>query len=156
MITIRNATPKDLEIILSFNKKLSENENQEFDSTLNPDFSNTEGGQEYFRKIIENRDKLALIAEVNNMPVGYLAGGLEEVGDYRNIPNMCEIDNMWVDEEFRSTGIGKQLLKKAERWAEDRGIKRMRVIASHLNTRGVTFYKREGFEEYDLILEKDL
>jgi ribosomal protein S18 acetylase RimI-like enzyme len=63
---------------------------------------------------------------------------------------------MWVEERYRSQGIGKRLMDELEVWAREKGTKRMRVIASHKNERTIKFYKREGFGAYDLILEKDL
>ncbi len=69
---------------------------------------------------------------------------------------MCEIDNMWVDEEYRSRGIGKELMSDVEIWAKEKGTRKMRVITSCKNEKRIKFYKREGFSEYDLILEKDI
>jgi len=155
MIIIREATIEDLKVIQDFNNKLSAKENAEFDSTVNPEFATTEGGERYFKKSIESNDRIVLIAEDNN-PIGYLVGVIERVGDFRNILNMCEVDNMWVDENYRSQGVGRQLMDRVEIWAKEKGIKRMRVIASYKNEKGIKFYKREGFSEYDLILEKDL
>lgn len=156
MITIKKATIEDLKVIQDFNNKLCAKENQDFDSTINPDFATSEGGLSYFKNNIENSEKLVLLAEDESIPIGYLVGGIETIGNYRNIPNMCEVDNMWVDEAYRSQGVGKQLMGMITTWAKDNGIKRMRVIASYQNEKGINFYKKEGFGEYDLILEKDI
>ena len=156
MITIRKAKTEDLKVIQDLNNKLCAKENKEFDPTVNPHFATTESGERYFRKCLESDDRLVLVAEEDKQPVGYLAGGIEEVGNFRNILNMCEVDNMWVDEKYRSQGVGKQMMNAIEKWAKEKGIKRMRVIASSQNEKGIQFYKREGFNEYDLILEKDL
>ena len=142
MITIKKAIIKDFKIIQDFNNKLCVKENREFDSTVNPNFATSEGGQRYFKNSIESNDKLVLIAKDNDIPIGYLVGGIEPVGDFRTIPNMCEVDNMWVDEIYRSQGVGKKLMDKLQIWAKDKGIKRIRVIASYQNKKGINFYKR--------------
>jgi ribosomal protein S18 acetylase RimI-like enzyme len=156
MISIRKASIKDLETIQKLNNKLSKKENEEFDQTVNPVFATTDGGVLYFKKSLEGADNIILIAEEGESPVGYIAAGIYLVGSFRTIPNFCEVENMWVDEQYRSQGIGKQLMQEVEVWAKGMGIARMRVIASYDNKKGINFYKREGFEEYDLILEKDL
>jgi ribosomal protein S18 acetylase RimI-like enzyme len=156
MISIRKATIEDLHTIQYLNNKLCRKENAEFDSTVNPDFATSDGGTSYFKKALESDEKLVLVAEDDTTPVGYIVGGIEHVGDFRNISNMCEVDNMWVDEEYRNQGIGKQFMDKLQIWAKNKGVKRMRVVASFKNERAIKFYKREGFGEYDLILEKDL
>lgn len=156
MPQIHPATIQDLHTLISFNKKLSKKEHQDFDTTINPEFADTERGQKYFRNCIESDTTIALIAKENEVPIGYLVGGIEAVSEYRTIGRMCEIDNMWVDEAHRDKGIGKLLMEEAKQWAKDKGITRMRVIASFDNTKAIDFYKREGFEEYDLILEQDI
>ena len=156
MISLRKAKTVDLGIIQDFNNKLCAKEHHDFDLTINPNFAKTEEGESYFKSSIESEKKLVLIAEDEGKPVGYIIGGTQAVGDFRNMANMCEADNMWVDESYRSRGIGKQLMDGLEAWAKEKGIKRMRVLASSKNEKGINFYKREGFREYDLILEKDL
>jgi len=156
MIHIRKATTEDLKTILNFNKKLAQKEHGDFDTTVNSEFADTERGQKYFKNSIEGEDSIALIAEVEGAPAGYLVGGIEKVSVYRNIGSMCEVDFMWVDEEYRGKSIGKQLMEEATQWAKEKGVKRMRVIASYSNKKAIEFYKREGFFEYDLILEKNI
>lgn len=156
MISIRKASVQDLEIIQKMNNNLCKKEHADFDSTVNPVFATTQGGLSYFKEILESENSIAFLAEDEGSPIGYIAASIQQVGSFRTIPNMCEVDNMWVDEEYRSKGMGKQLMNKVESWAFDKGVKRMRVIASFDNRKGIDFYKREGFGEYDLILEKDL
>ncbi len=156
MITIRKATIADLQTILDFNTKLCTKEHKEFDPTINPNFPATERGISYFKRTIEDNDRSIFIAEVGEKSVGYIAGGLEPVGAFRLISNMCEVDNMWVDEEYRSHGVGTQLMDMMTTWAREKGTKRMRVVASFGNNRAIDFYKKKGFGELDVILERDV
>ncbi len=156
MISIKKASIDDLEIIQELNNKLSKKESIDFDTTVNPLFATTEQGTSYFKRMIEDEDNIVLIAKDEGNPIGYIAAGIEKVGSFRIIPNLCEIDNMWIDEPYRSQGIGRKLIEEVTTWANSKGIKRMRVIASYDNIKAINFYKREGFSEYDLILEKDI
>lgn len=156
MISIREAKIEDLVDIQNFNNKLGAKEIIEFDPTIKPEFATTEDGEKYYKEHIESDAKIALVAEDGDKIVAYLVGGIEEASDYRNIGRIFETEDMWVEDEYRSQRIGKQLMDKAEAWAKEKGINKMRVIASYKNEKAIKFYKREGYSEYDLILEKDL
>ena len=153
---IREALIEDLELIQSFNTKLLSKEHHDFDPTVNQEFAQSDAGKKYLTTNITSESGLVLIAEYDNHPVGFLVCSIEQVSSYRTISQMCEIDNMWVDKAYRNQNIGKELFQTARKWSKQHGIKRMRVIASAQNTQAINFYKREGFEEYDLILEQDV
>lgn len=97
-----------------------------------------------------------LIVDADDKTVGYLTGGIQKAEDYRNIKFTCELTSMWVDEDYRSRGVGKKLIEEFEKWCKEKSILRLRVVASAQNKQGINFYKREGFEEYNLTLEKNL
>lgn len=61
---------------------------------------------------------------------------------------------MFVEEEYRSKGIGKSLREEFYNWAEDSGASIIRSRVSAKNQRKIDFDKKEGFEEYEIILEK--
>lgn len=56
-----------------------------------------------------------------------------------------EIDGLVVDEEYRGAKIGRALLARAERWAHERGCRRVRVLANVLRERAHAFYLREQY-----------
>lgn len=155
-IDIRKATIADLQTIQRLNQKLCTKENADFDCTVNPNFPNTQGGENYFRKSIQDDNYIALIAENENEVLGYLVGSIEKVGDFRNIPSFGEVGDMLVEEKYRGQGVGGKLIGEFKKWCLEKGISRIRVIASFDNKKAIEFYKREGFKEYDLILEGDL
>lgn len=153
-IKIRVATIGNLKDIQELNHQLCIKENKEFDSTINKDYPIQKEGKEYFKERIENG--CALVAEVDNKIVGYLVGGMSEISDYRNVSKMAEAENMYVLEEYRSLGIGGKLFQKFVDWCKTRGVERIRAVASVKNTRAIEFYKKEGFETYDIVLERKL
>ena len=69
---------------------------------------------------------------------------------------IAEAENMFVLEEFRGQGIGVKLLQEFVTWCKSKDVKRIRTVASAQNTRAIEFYRRAGFLDYDLVLERDL
>lgn len=59
----------------------------------------------------------------------------------------AEIGGFVVSGEVRSLGIGKQLLRRAEQWAAERGVTRMRVRSQISRERAHQFYLREGYQQ---------
>jgi GNAT superfamily N-acetyltransferase len=57
-----------------------------------------------------------------------------------------EIDNFVVDEKYRSSGLGKLLLARAENEAKKNNCLVMMLDAYKENTAAHKFYEREGFE----------
>jgi len=153
-LEIREATIDNLEDILDFNQQLFDYDIEKFDKTLNCNWPSN--NEKYFRESIEKDDSLALVVFVDDKLVGYLIGGIKKPGDYRVIKQIAEIENMFILSEHRGKGVGVLLCEKFIGWAEKRGVKRVKVVASAQNKGAISCYKKCGFYDYDLVLEKDL
>jgi len=105
---------------------------------------------------IKKDDGCALIAVKDNKVVGYIIGGITYVEYYRNIDIIAEAESMFILEENRGSGVGKKLLQEFTKWCKHKNVNRVKAVASSQNKRAIEFYRREGFEDYDLVLEKDL
>ncbi len=151
---IRKARKEDLEDIRKLNQKLFVLENEDFDKTISVKSSLNE---DHKKRFMENIKKdFTLVAVEGETIVGYLVGKIGEAEDYRNVGRIIELDSMFVDESHRSKGVGHMLVEEFKKWALGQGVKRLRVNASFGNSKAVSFYKREGFREYDLALEQDI
>lgn len=155
-IKIREAKIEDLKAILDLNHKLCEKENKEFDDTIDPNYPYTQHGTEEFKENIENDNALTLVAEDNGKIIGYLSGGVAEVEDYRTVKDIYEAWSVWVEEEYRSKGIGADFFQRFESWSKQRGAKRIKAVVSAQNERAIKLYKKGGFEDYDVVMEKSL
>jgi GNAT superfamily N-acetyltransferase len=58
----------------------------------------------------------------------------------------AEISGLVVDEQVRSRGIGKVLLKSAERWAQSLGCETITVRSNVKRERAHRFYEGNGYE----------
>ncbi len=129
---------------------------KDFDNTLNCEWTFSKDGEEYFKEHLTNENYCVFLAYCDNQIVGYLAGGLAKKGSKRIINNLAELGNMMVLEEFRTKGIGAKLYQAFLEWCKLKGVGRLRVVASAQNLRGINFYRKNGFTDYDLILEKNI
>ncbi len=151
---IKFASPENLGDILNLNHQLCIKENKEFDATINKDYPIQKSGEEYFKERVKN--DCALVALADGKAVGYLVGAIIETEDYRNISKLAEVENMFVLEEYRNSGIGKKLFDEFIKWCKSNEVKRIRVVVSVQNIKAIKFYKREGLGDYNLVLEKEI
>lgn len=155
-IEIRKATIDDLEDIRKLNHELCKKEVKEFDSTIDADWPLGKAGEDYFKERIEKKNGCVFVAVDGGKVVGYLAGGIVEREDYRKNIKIAEAENMFVIESYRGDKLGARLFESFVEWCKECNIKRIKTVASAGNSRAIDFYRREGFEDYDLVLEKEL
>lgn len=140
----------DLKNIQSLNNSLFEWDSQ-FDKTLCAGWSFGDMGTKYFSEMIKS--EFVYVAENKNKVVGYLAGSFNNKKSYSS-EKYAELDNMYVLQEFRKHGIGKLLFEEFNKQCQQKGIKSIRVTASAKNSGAIAFYKKNGFEEFDITLRK--
>lgn len=148
-ITIRCANLSDVELIQKLNYKLFELEKENFDSTLILEWPLSEEGKKYFEDLINN--EYVIIALKNENVIGYLAGSINEKGSYELI-QYGEINNMLVDDKYRGFGIGKQLINKFKEYCKSKNVANLKVIASAKNKKAIEFYRKQGFNDFDITL----
>lgn len=154
--TIRKANISDLESIQKLNQLLCELERKEYDHTTSTEFSLSESGREYFSENLNAQDSFALVAESEGKIVGYFLGSIKEPEDYRIIKSIAEVDNMYIEENMRGKGIGKEFIRLFENWCRERKIERIKFVASAKNTKAIAVYEACGAEKYNIVLEKIL
>jgi len=153
-IIIREANKKDLNDILRLNLVLFKKEFNEFDKTLNIKWTYSQKGKDYFNKRITSKEGFVAVAVNNNEIIGYICCGLHN--DRTRIAEKAELENMMVAEEYRGQKIGSKLVKVFFEWCKTKKIKNILVTASADNLSGIRFYRKQGFNDYDLTLEKKL
>ncbi len=153
-IIIREANAKDSNDILRLNLILFKKEFNEFDKTLNIKWTYSQKGKDYFNKRIIGKDGFVAVALSNNEVIGYICCGLHD--DSTKIAKKAELENMMVAEEYRGQKIGSKLVKLFFEWCRTKKVKNILVTASADNLAGIGFYRKQGFRDYDLTLEKKL
>ena len=155
-IIIRTGKIEDLEQIQKLNQLLFIKEQKEYDQFYNIDWPLSMEGEEYFRKELTEENRKIFVAEIDGKIIGFLSALSKINNEYINNLKIASIDSLMVLEEYRSQGIGAKLLAAFEEWAKLIGAKRLLVLASSPNERGIDFYKKQGFDIFEVGLKKEL
>ena len=83
-----------------------------------------------------------VVAEVDNQLVGFIFVEVSPVYKARG-----SIVDLFILEDYRNQGIGKQLMEKGLEWLKANGVKKVGVGAHKSNTAALHLYKEFGFEE---------
>ena len=152
-LIIRKATIDDLKDIINLNNKLFKLEKENYDNTLVEDWPLSEGGKEYFKDLILNH--FVIVAIIGNKIIGYLAGSINDKGSYEEI-QYGEINNMYIDENYRKYGIGKKLIDEFKTYCINNNIYNIKVEASYKNISAIEFYHKNGFIDFNLTLTTNI
>ncbi len=155
-VEIKTATIEDLKAVQGLSLLQFENELQKFDHTLNREWSFSEDGEEYYKKSINDEDRCVFVAIVGGKTVGFLEGCVSHGNFNRILPKFAELEYMFIMEEYRGMDIGTKLYQTFVDWCKKQDVKRLRTEASVKNAAAIGFYRKNGFVDYDLILETDI
>ncbi len=135
-MTIRNATPEDVDLLMSLVERL------ESELPQNP---YDEDPPDVERAKVERMvaDGVALVAEDDGRPVAYA------LARYRNDygPTTVYVTDLWVDGSARRQGLGRELLRRVSTAAAERGVTHVLLDVDAKNRGAIAFYERLGFEE---------
>jgi ribosomal protein S18 acetylase RimI-like enzyme len=151
MITYLPANIDDVQTFQDLNDEVFV-DNSKYDSDLKIDWAQSEVGREYFADVVSNPENICLIVKDGERPVGYAVAEPKIFG-YR-LSKYMEIDNMGVSPDYRSKGIGTELIRRVTEIAKEKGYQKIFVNAYWGNTKAVSFYEKNGFEKIDVGLEK--
>lgn len=152
-MNIRPARKDDVKTIQNLNDEVFI-DNSKYDPDLKSDWAQSNTGKAYFSNAINNPEAICLIAEENNVAIGYLFAEPKDI-DYR-LSRYIEIENMGVSPKYRSAGIGSRLMAKCFEIAKTKGFQRAYVNVYFNNLKAVKFYEKNGFNKIDLCLDRDL
>ena len=152
-ILIRKANLNDLSYIQELNNELFNLELENYDPTLVKDWAISNDGKIYFEDLINNH--FVIVALLDNEIVGYLAGTINDKGSYENI-QYGEINNMFIKDNCRGYGVGRKLVNEFKAYCKDNNINDLIVTASAKNLNAINFYKKNGFEDFNLTLTMNI
>lgn len=153
-LTIRKATIADLPAIQKMNHQLFLSD-AAYAPELNAEWPYLEDGKKYFEERIAQKKGVCFIAVVDSTPVGYLAGDLRGPASAWSV-RRTEVENMSVDEAYRSNGIGSRLMRAFFEWSKHQGARKVIVGAFAGNDRAIAFYQSNGFGPHEIVQEATL
>jgi ribosomal protein S18 acetylase RimI-like enzyme len=112
--------------------------------------------RETFIGILERFPAYFLVAESHGQIVGYMNASLQRNKRVEVIPEQgpyVEIDNIYVQPDFRNRDIGGKLLERLFEVARQDGIQRFLVSTASKDTDKILkFYRRHGFTPWHIHL----
>jgi len=151
-VIVRKATIADLELLLELSTGLLEHD-ANFDATLDKSWAKGPHGREMFINRITKNDGVVYIAEVANKVVGYIIGGLIEPDTFRNIKTMADLEEIFVDSNYRHYHVGSVLMENFHEWCKAQLVEKLSVSVYAQNQNAIKFYKKVGFVEAYITLE---
>jgi GNAT superfamily N-acetyltransferase len=95
------------------------------------------------REAIDSRDALVLVAVADGDRVVGVCTAYYTIHAIRFGPRAW-VEELAVDPELRSRGIGSRLLAAAKQWARERGASHLKLDSALARTEAHRFYEREG------------
>ncbi|MEV0644424.1 GNAT family N-acetyltransferase [Phytomonospora sp. NPDC050363] len=151
---IREAVPGDVAGLVECSVALFAEDGGTRDATLNVDWPK-EFSADSIRAGIDDPARLILAAVRDGEVVGQLSGKVAEAVAIRPV-RVATLVSLYVRPEARDGGLGAQLVAAFKDWARTIDADRIAVTAYATNEAAIRFYRRCGFEPYQLTLEADL
>ncbi|MEK5428739.1 GNAT family N-acetyltransferase [Cytobacillus sp. FSL R7-0680] len=140
-MNIRSYNQQDKQRILQLSSRLSEISFLEHRDSEQMQQKQLEMAQ---ASIDENSDNI-FVAEEEGVFLGYIECKGEE--DYFSKEKLAYISAIAITAEGEGKGVGKQLMRFAETWAHERGIKVLVLDVFSENQRAVQFYEHIGYSQ---------
>lgn len=150
-VIIRQAEQSDLPALLLLCDEFQERDFL-FDKDIDLSWSETQDGKKYYQDKVSGEKGICFVAEIDDSVVGYLAAIEQDLPSWR-LAKVAEIESFFVTAPYRSQGIGKKLVEQFMSWAKEIKADRVSVSVFAGNEKGIAFYKRLGFADYDMTLE---
>lgn len=111
--------------------------------------------QQFFLETLDNDNVVSFVAEDNDKVVGYI------LGDFKDLPylinsKIAHVSNFGVSKNYRSQGIGKQLMDTFFDVCNERKIDEIRLGVYNTNTVAYKFYENYGFKPLEQKMVVDL
>ena len=132
MLSIRKATSRDCDVVLTF---INELENSNF---------NRKTFEKLYLKNIVSGDNIYLIACEYKEAVGFLSCHIQNVLHHNS--RVAEIQEMFVLPDFRNKGIGKNLLRELQARLRKLKVRQLEVASNRRRLRTHQFYLTTNFK----------
>ena len=144
-IVIRNAQTDDCEVIAAFIRMMLKEMSDMGGHPVNQNESFWKSFRDIVLSAIENSDRIYLIAENNDRPVGFFEGRVDMLYEVFEAKKSFHISSVYVNPDKRNDGIATNLIRAALRWATEQGCQEadLNILVNNNNAKGL--YKNFGF-----------
>ena len=149
-VTVRKAGTEDFDYVQALNHQLFLSDSKHFDD-LNTDWP-FEEGERYFKDRLAGKGGACFVAEEDGEIIGYVMAGWSHLNFSAYKGKRAELENICVNEKYRSRGVGAKLVEMLLDWCMQNGATHVMVDAYAPNLKAIKFYKSQGFEPYSEVL----
>lgn len=111
-------------------------------------FTFEERKEEILKKSENGVLKIEIAKDENNSQyIGYCISSISN-------DNIGEVDSIYLDEKYRSSGIGAHLMERALNWMDEKGVKDKKIVVAVGNEELLSFYEKFDFYPRHIILEQ--
>ena len=157
-ILIRTYEPRDRADVIAAEADLQEYERKLHDTRIPGDLA-AEPTFRLLENLISANDGELFVAEEDGAFVGYAAGFVlrDENPAETEDSNVCGyINDVYVVPHRRGRGVASLLLRAVENFLRAKGMARLRINTLVLNESAKRAYVKQGFEPYEVMMEKRL
>lgn len=142
-IVIREATLKDLDLLLQFEQGVILAE-RPYDVTLREDPIS------YYdlKKLITTDDAQVVVAELDGQVIGSGHATIKEARHYLNHNVYVNLGFMYTAPDYRGKGVNQQIIENLKAWAASKGIAEIRLTVYNDNLAAISAYEKVGFEKH--------
>jgi diamine N-acetyltransferase len=148
--SIKQGNETDLDLIKPLWEKLNQ-----LHLTLSPHFKlrfQTMNWDKRKRKLLEKSKDILfeyIIDNKNNTIIGYCISTIEKEDN-----KVGEIDSIYIDETYRKSGLGKQLINRAIQWLKSNDTETQKLLVGVGNEQVFDFYKQFDFYPLHIVLQR--
>jgi ribosomal protein S18 acetylase RimI-like enzyme len=104
--------------------------------------------REYLLGVMEDPDQGLFVAETGDKIAGYVHAILRETPAIPIVVprRLAIVDSLCVRKGMRRAGIGRALMRYAQKWARAQGVSEMELTVYEFNEAAITFYQGLGYE----------
>jgi diamine N-acetyltransferase len=96
---------------------------------------------------LSDPDIIFLIAELDDIPIGYAKLRMNSKDDVVKGTKPMELERIYAVQEYLGKGIGRKLMKASIHEAKERGCDSIWLGVWEKNQRAIDFYRKWGFKE---------
>lgn len=154
---VRQIQPEDVAAIGVLFRQL-----HTFNTALDPRFALSAKWEAHFERVmheaLRGSEVLCLIARETDTgrPCGFALAGVHRDSGMWRYREWVEVEDLYVDEAWRGSGLADALLARLYEWAESVGQSVVQLYVTANNERAINFYRREGFSQTQAIMRRVL
>ena len=146
-LQIRHADENDSDSISCFIREMLKDMESIGGHRVNPDAHFWSNLHEKITEATKDINRLYLFAQIKNEPIGFFEGKINMLNEVFSPKKVFRIRAIYVVPDRRNKGIAASLMKKALKWASERGCEQADLDVL-INNKAKGLYEKFGFKVF--------